>query len=108
MECRTGGDKFVQKHDISVIAANQGATRAKKEVQPESVWKKSAANPQATPLFGRGCASSALSWQAVPANKDANAGRACVDSGGQGRTLSEQGEPRRMHEEPRRIINYEL
>ncbi|MDR2423859.1 MAG: hypothetical protein LBD59_03940, partial [Prevotellaceae bacterium] len=30
-------------------------------------------------MFGRGCASSGLSWQAVPANKDANAGTACVD-----------------------------
>jgi hypothetical protein len=42
------------------------------------------------PAFGRGTASSGLSWQAVPANKGANAGAACVDSGGQGRTLSEQ------------------
>ncbi|MDR2424579.1 MAG: hypothetical protein LBD59_07640 [Prevotellaceae bacterium] len=30
-------------------------------------------------MFGRGCASSGLSWQAAPANKDANAGTACVD-----------------------------
>ncbi|MDR2424949.1 MAG: hypothetical protein LBD59_09540 [Prevotellaceae bacterium] len=31
------------------------------------------------PLFGRGCASSGLSWQAAPANKNARAGTACVD-----------------------------
>ncbi|MDR2425491.1 MAG: hypothetical protein LBD59_12385 [Prevotellaceae bacterium] len=31
------------------------------------------------PLFGRGCASSGLFWQAAPAGKDANAGTACVD-----------------------------
>jgi hypothetical protein len=30
-------------------------------------------------LFGRGCASSGLSWQAAPANKNARAGTACVD-----------------------------
>ncbi|MDR2424784.1 MAG: hypothetical protein LBD59_08685 [Prevotellaceae bacterium] len=30
-------------------------------------------------MFGRGSASSGLSWQAVPANKNANAGTACVD-----------------------------
>ncbi|MDR2424741.1 MAG: hypothetical protein LBD59_08465 [Prevotellaceae bacterium] len=30
-------------------------------------------------MFGRGTASSGLSWQAAPANKDANAGTACVD-----------------------------
>ncbi|MDR2423580.1 MAG: hypothetical protein LBD59_02510 [Prevotellaceae bacterium] len=30
-------------------------------------------------MFGRGTASSGLSWQAAPANKGANAGTACVD-----------------------------
>ncbi|MDR2423955.1 MAG: hypothetical protein LBD59_04425 [Prevotellaceae bacterium] len=30
-------------------------------------------------MFGRGCASSGLSWQAAPANKGANAGTACKD-----------------------------
>ncbi|MDR2423794.1 MAG: hypothetical protein LBD59_03615 [Prevotellaceae bacterium] len=30
-------------------------------------------------MFGRGCASSCLSWQTAPANKGANAGTACVD-----------------------------
>ncbi|MDR2423390.1 MAG: hypothetical protein LBD59_01530 [Prevotellaceae bacterium] len=33
-------------------------------------------------MFGRGTASSGLSWQAAPANKDANAGTACVDRAG--------------------------
>ncbi|MDR2424515.1 MAG: hypothetical protein LBD59_07310 [Prevotellaceae bacterium] len=35
--------------------------------------------PQGLRLFGRGCASSGLSWQAAPANKGANAGTACKD-----------------------------
>ncbi|MDR2474323.1 MAG: hypothetical protein LBD45_00555 [Bacteroidales bacterium] len=30
-------------------------------------------------MFGRDTASSGLSWQAVPANKDANAGTACAN-----------------------------
>ncbi|MDR2423670.1 MAG: hypothetical protein LBD59_02960, partial [Prevotellaceae bacterium] len=36
-------------------------------------------NVSPTSLFGRGCASSGLSWQAAPANKGANAGTACKD-----------------------------
>ncbi|MDR2562897.1 MAG: hypothetical protein LBC98_03025 [Prevotellaceae bacterium] len=54
------------------------------------LFYKVLSNNKCRPLFGRGCASSGLSRQATPANKDANAGTARADSGGQGRTLSEQ------------------